>query len=272
MDAAVWQDLSQAALFLDQTEARLEIDRDQVEMFYLPVANYLLGRLAPSGRLLVGVAGPPGSGKTVFAMLLAAVVNALNEEELAIVVGLDGWHYPNAYLESQAIETDTGVIGLKNLKGIPETFDVAAALGCFASIRLGETASIPVYSRELHDPLPNARLVHPHHRMVIAEGNFLLLDEGEWAAFKYLFDVSIFIKAEPRTLRAALAMRHRRGGKTPAQITHHLETVDLPNAERVLANSSPAQIVILKKDAWSIERIEGLDRFFIAAWLPDGDR
>jgi len=259
MDAAVWSNLSQTALFLDQTESRLDIDRDQVEQFYLPVASHLLEKQTLMSRLLVGVAGPPGSGKTAFATLLAAVINALSKEDLAIVVGLDGWHYPNAYLETHVVEREVGSVSLKSLKGIPETFDVAAALGCFASIRRGETVPIPVYSRELHDPLPNAGSVQPRHRIVIAEGNFLLLGEGEWAAFKYLFDVSLFLRADPQALCAALAERHRRGGKTPAQIAHHLETVDLPNAERVLVNSFPAQIVIHKKDAWSIERIEGLN-------------
>jgi pantothenate kinase len=252
----VWERLTRSSLFLDQTETRLEVDRTQVEEFYHPLAIDLVARCSAIPRLMVAVAGPPGSGKTAFATLLVAVVNAEAEREVAALVGLDGWHYANAYLETHFIERGGQRIALREIKGAPETFDAAAAYDCLALMRQGGRVSYPVYSRRLHEPVPGGGAVRSSHKVVVVEGNYVLLGEEPWWRFQGLFDVGIFISAPRETLMASLTERHRRGGKTPEVTARHIRAVDLPNAVRVASSVDQAQVVVYKADVQTIDRVE----------------
>jgi len=256
MQPRVWERLARSSLFLDQTDARLEVDRTQVEKVYHPLASSLLARFSEALRLMVAVAGPPGAGKTAFATLLVAVVNAEADREVAALVGLDGWHYANAYLETHFIERGGQRIALREIKGAPETFDAAAAYDCLALMRQGGRVSYPVYSRRLHEPVPGGGDVRSSHKVVVVEGNYLLLDEEPWQRFQVLFDVGIFISAPQETLIASLTERHRRGGKTPEVTARHIRAVDLPNAVRVASSVDQAQVVVYKTDARTIDRVE----------------
>ena len=256
MRSVVWERLTRSSLFLDQTDARLEVDRTQVERFYHPLATALLSKAETVPRLLVAVAGPPGSGKTAFATILVAVVNAEMDEEVAVLVGLDGWHYPNAYLAKHFIERDGQRIALRSIKGSPETFDAAAAYDCLLQIRCGGQATFPLYSRRLHEPIPAGGTIDVSHRIVIVEGNYLLLDEELWKRLRQLFDVRLFISASVEILQEGLRERHLRGGKTPEATEHQMRTVDLPNAKRVAPSAAHAQVLVHKADVQRIERVE----------------
>ncbi|MDH7485699.1 MAG: nucleoside/nucleotide kinase family protein [Anaerolineae bacterium] len=252
----VWERLTSSPLYLDQTDARLGVEREQVERFYLPLALTLLSQSRSVSRLMVAVAGPPGSGKTAFATILVAVINAAAGEEVAVLVGLDGWHYPNDYLESHALERDGERMALRSIKGAPETFDAAAAYDCLAEMRQGGQVSFPVYSRRRHEPVPGGGMVTASHRIVVVEGNYLLLDEEPWRRFRGLFDVRVFISASLHTLVEGLRERHRRGGKSAEVTEQHMQRVDLPNIERVLPSAARAHLLVHKADVRHIERLE----------------
>lgn len=252
----VWQRLVRSPLYLDQTDVRLEVDRDQIERFYLPLALALLSQSRPVPRLMAAVAGPPGSGKTAFATVLVAVINATADGEVAVLVGLDGWHYANDYLERHVLERNGERTALRSIKGAPETFDAAAAYECLAEMRRGGQVRFPVYSRQRHEPVPEGGMVTASHRIVVVEGNYLLLDEEPWRRFRELFDVRVFISASLDTLIEGLRERHRRGGK-PAEVTEqHMQRVDLPNIKRVLPGAARAHLLVHKADVRRIERFE----------------
>jgi pantothenate kinase len=189
-------------------------------------------------------------------MLLVAVLNAVAEGSVAALVGLDGWHYSNAYLDTHSIERGGERIALRSIKGAPETFDAAAAYDCLSRIRLGGRVSFPVYSRKLHEPIPDGETIEAGHRIVVVEGNYLLLDEEPWMPFRGLFDVRIFISARPQTLLDGLRGRHLRGGKASVQTERHMRQVDLPNIKRVLPSAVHAQLCVYKSDIRRIDRIE----------------
>jgi pantothenate kinase len=256
--AAVWKRLTRSGLHLDQTDAPLEIDRSQIEQFYHPLATALLSRSEAVPRLVVAVAGPPGSGKTAFATILVAVVNAEAGHNVAAVVGLDGWHYPNAYLATHSIERDGKRIALRSIKGAPETFDATAAYERLSEIRRGGRVSFPVYSRQLHEPVPAGGMIALSHRIVVVEGNYLYLDEDPWSRFRHMFDVRVFISASPETLMEGLRERHLRGGKALAATERQIQAVDLPNARRVGPSAAQAHVLVHKASTRRIERIEGL--------------
>jgi pantothenate kinase len=205
---------------------------------------------------MVAVAGPPGSGKTAFATILVAVLNAEADDKVAALVGLDGWHYPNAYLASHFIERKGEPIPLQSIKGAPETFDVTAAFDCLSRIRQGGRVSFPVYSRTLHEPIPSGGTIESSHRIVVVEGNYLLLDEEPWRRFCQLFDVRVFISASLETLVDSLMGRHLRGGKRRSAAERQVHEVDLANAERVGPSVLHAQVLVHKADARFIERVD----------------
>lgn len=251
-----WERLLNQKLYLDETETILEVERSQVERFYLPLAEHCLAALTNRSRLLVGVAGPPGCGKSAFSALLAAVINAQAGLGLGCVVGMDGWHYPNAYLNDHFIKREGRCISLRAIKGSPETFDVEAFLYCLTAIRQGRTVRYPVYSRLLHEPVQDGGEVGAAQRVVIVEGNYLFLDEAPWDEICRLFDVRIFIRASLEGIQAGLRERHLRGGKAADVVEKHIQMVDLPNARRVLFASAPASITVNKFDSRLIHSIE----------------
>jgi putative kinase len=256
MENIIWDRLNQKKLTLDQTTTPLEMERSELQFFYDPLALHLLKLAQNRARLLVAVAGPPGSGKTSFAALLVAVINAEMGRDGAVLIQQDGWHYYNDYLDTHFIHRDGQEIPLRRLKGCPETYDTAAALTFLEAIKQGQELDYPVYSRQLHDPLPHAGTVKKEHQVVVIEGNYWLLQEPPWSKFQPLFDVSIFLTAESETLLDGLRQRHLRGGKTLDFITPHMARVDLPNIERVLNHSAPAQILVHKTDSRHISRME----------------
>ncbi len=253
-----WERLTAAPRYLDQTDRLLEFIRDEVERYYHPLAQALL-KLAAAHRCLVAIAGPPAVGKSAFATALAAVVNTLAEKEISLVIGLDGWHYPNVYLDTHTLLRGEQTLSLRSLKGAPETFDALAALATLSAIRAdapGAQTPFPVYSRALHDPIPDAGCVAPTHRLLLVEGNYWLLDQPPWNAAHPFFDRSIFLTGEPVTLLAGLRERLVRGGRTPEDADAHIQAVDLPNMRLVLEHSAPANWTVTKADSRHILRID----------------
>jgi pantothenate kinase len=255
MKADLWETLQRKPIYLDRASKALEIERDEVKFFYAPLGELILNRSLPVRREIVAVAGPPGSGKSAFAAALTAVVNALAGRELAATVGLDGWHYPNAYLDTHLIEKDGNRIPLRKIKGAPETYDHEAIGRFLEDVQSTARLTYPVYSRETHDPFPADGLIETGQRVVILEGNYWLLDEPPWCNFRNHIGLSIFLKAAPETLLDGLRERHLRGGKTAEWVEAHLQSVDLPNIKHVLAHSTQADVIIKKANSRRIQSL-----------------
>lgn len=255
-EADLWERLGRTSLNLDRTSQRLELDRQEVMHFYELLARCVLERRRPDRREIVAVAGPPGSGKSAFATVLTAVLDALAGEKLAALVGLDGWHFSNAYLDSHTIQRGGETVPLRKIKGAPETYDQLEILAFLSAVRRARRLAYPVYSRYLHDPIAEAGVIESWQQIVVLEGNYWLLDEPPWKQYQPLFDLRIFLKAKPESLLAGLRERHLRGQKNPEFVAEHMRLVDLPNIERVLDGSGPADVVVLKTDS---RRINGLE-------------
>ncbi len=255
LDAVVWERIRRYPLKLDQTDAPIDLDLDTLKEYYYPIACRLIDRAQSDQRFLVAVAGPPGCGKTAFAAILAAVLNAVVDQEAATSIPLDGWHYPNEYLHSHKIQWRGNEVALNQIKGAPETYDTSLVFQCIEKVKAGEEVGFPIYSRTLHDPVPNGGRVKKQNRIVIVEGNYLLLQEEPWQRFRHLFDLSIMMIAQRETLVDGLRQRHLRGKKSEAMTEKQISYVDLPNIDRVLDNSGPADIIVHKADSRKIEKV-----------------
>ena len=258
METTLWEILVRTPLYLDQTSTPLELDREEVARFYEPLARLVLERRRPEGREIVAVAGPPGSGKSAFATTLAATADTLAGEETAVAAGLDGWHYPNAYLDSHTVERAGERVLLRTIKGAPETYDQGKIRAFLAAARNAGRLVFPVYSRERHDPIPEGGRLEPWQKILVLEGNYWLLDDRPWRDYRAFFDLRIFLKAGAATLLDGLAARQSAGGKSPEFVDEHIRKVDLPNIELVLNHSGPADVVVHKADGRRIGEVDSL--------------
>jgi pantothenate kinase len=193
----------------------------------------LLDRAPAGRRVLIGIAGAPGAGKTTLARRLAA---ALTAREAAVAhVPMDGFHLADAALD---------LLGLRDCKGAPDTFDAAGYAALLARIAAGETVWAPAFERDLEQPIAQAILVPADARIIISEGNYLLLPTPEWRPVTSWFDEVWFCELEDEVRRARLIARHVEFGKTPQEARDWVERLDEVNARLVAATAPAADLLI----------------------------
>ena len=65
------------------------------------------------------------------------------------------------------------------------------------------------------DPEPGPFLIEPHHRIVVIEGLYVLLDTSPWQEAANLLDERIWVECEPAIARGRLVARHLQTGIEP---------------------------------------------------------
>lgn len=197
------------------------------------IADALLEQVEGGRRRIVAIAGPPGSGKSTIAAEVVLRLKAAGRD--AALVEMDGFHFDNAVLGQDLLPR----------KGAPETFDVAGLSGTLARIRADDGAvAIPVFDRALDLARAGARIVAPSHRIVVVEGNYLLLEEAPWTDLAGFFDETVLLEVSEAELRRRLLERWLHHGLDPAAALARAEGNDLVNARRVMVGSrSPDRIL-----------------------------
>lgn len=195
-------------------------------------AGELADRLAAGDgarRRIVGVAGPPGSGKSALAEWLVTRLPA------AAVLPMDGYHYDDLVL---------GPRGDLPRKGAPHTFDVDGLGATLARLAAddGRPVAVPVFDRTLEIARAGARIIAADVRLVIAEGNYLLLEAPGWADLAPLFDLTVMVAAGEAEL--ARRLRARWAGLAADEARAKVEDNDLPNGLLVLRESRPADVTV----------------------------
>lgn len=183
-----------------------------------------------NGRFLTALAGPPGSGKSTLA---AAVVDAMGAGAKA--VPMDGFHYDDAILNAR---------GARARKGAPDTFDVAGFAHLLQRLRVEDEVAIPVFDRSLELSRGSAEIVGPEDRLLVVEGNYLLLKERPWSDLWRQFDVTVWIDVPEAELDRRLLDRWAHYGKSPEAARAWIDGNDMPNIRRTIANSRTADVVI----------------------------
>jgi pantothenate kinase len=198
----------------------------------------LLERIAASGpnRLMVAIAGPPGAGKSSFAQALVEALNA-DGSESAAVVAMDGFHYDDGLLEAR---------GLRSRKGSPATFDVGGFRHLLLRLRARDEAevAVPVFDRRLEIARAGARIVAARSRVLIIEGNYLLLNQEPWRQLVPLFDLTVMLRLSRNDLENRLIQRWLCHGFSEAEARAKVLGNDLPNIDVVLEDSRNADFDI----------------------------
>ncbi len=190
-------------------------------------------QLARRERVLVALAGAPGSGKSTQAAGLAERLAARGIA--AAVVPMDGFHLDNALLDAR---------GLRPRKGAPESFDAAGFLHLVGRLCEGGEVVVPTFDRARDLAIAGAAVVGPEVRVVILEGNYLLFDEAPWQALAALWDLSVWLEVPLPELRLRLIQRWLDHGLHRAAATARAEGNDLANARRVLERRLPADLIL----------------------------
>ncbi len=205
---------------------------------YLTVEALVEAIFAGAGeaRRFIAIAGCPGSGKSTLTEDLKERINAVRPGYSDILM-MDGYHFDDMVLHAR---------GHRSRKGAPHTFDVDGFRVMLERLHKddGRDVAVPVFDRSIEIARAGARVLAGSTRVILAEGNYLLLNEPAWRDLGPLFDLTVMIEAGEDELTARLTARWQGFGHDPAAITAKLEENDLPNVRLVLANSRPADVIV----------------------------
>ena len=185
-------------------------------------------------RFILGIAGPPAAGKSSLAEALREALNGgrgpRGEGEIAAIAPLDGHHYDDRVLHAR---------GHRPRKGAPFTFDAAGYAAMLERLAAPSpmAVAIPVFDRDLELSRSAAAVIEPHHRIVITEGNYLLLDDDRWRPARDRLDLSVFLDVPFEELRRRLMARWLGHGYGPEEAKEKTQANDLVNA-RLVAKTS----------------------------------
>ncbi|RDD87758.1 nucleoside/nucleotide kinase family protein [Streptomyces parvulus] len=198
-------------------------------------------RALPSNgrRAVLGIAGAPGAGKSTLAERLVRELNG-SDGTWAAHVPMDGFHLADAELDR---------LGRRDRKGAPDTFDSAGYAALLGRLREedGDVVYAPGFERVLEQPIAGAVPVPPSARLVVTEGNYLLLGTGAWARVRSRLDEVWFCGLAEEERIGRLVARHERFGKSPEQARAWALGTDQRNADLVNAGRHRADLVIAEE-------------------------
>ncbi|KPC58754.1 nucleoside/nucleotide kinase family protein [Streptomyces chattanoogensis] len=201
--------------------------------YLLSRARRLAASARPDRRRLLGIAGPPGAGKSTLAAHLVAELAGQ-----AVLVPMDGFHLAEAELHR---------LGRIDRKGAPDTFDPAGYAALLTRLRSPEPGTAvyaPAFDRRIEEPVAGSIPVAPHIPLVVTEGNYLLLNSPPWAPVRALLDEVWYVDLDTPERVRRLVDRHERFGRPRADAERFVRISDEANARTVAATRDRADLIV----------------------------
>ncbi len=197
------------------------------------VADQIPEKNDAPGRQLIAIAGPPASGKSTVAALLAEDLKRRGRN--AGLAAMDGFHLDNSILKHR---------GLLRRKGAPETFDVEGFINAINRLSGGGDVIIPTFDRALDKAIAGSAFIAADQDIVVVEGNYLAFDEPRWRDLAAYWSFSAFLSVAEETLESRLTARWIAHGLPRDQAHQRAMENDIPNARRIMRARLPVDLVL----------------------------
>jgi pantothenate kinase len=228
----------------------------------------------PDRRIVVGIVGPPGAGKSTIADAVVEQLNLLAARQphavqphasqtqktqssqlrwmpRSALLPMDGFHLP----QQRLVE-----LGRRDRMGAPDTFDVDGFIQTLTALKQpaafdasgssanpgnsGNAVFAPGFDRSIEEAVPNQIAILPEFPIVVVEGNYLLLGTDGWERAAPLLDLTFYVQLDQEERLRRLVDRHVRFGKTADAARAWALGPDEANAMLIAATSTYADHII----------------------------
>jgi pantothenate kinase len=107
-----------------------------------------------------------------------------------------------------------------------------------------EIVYAPEFRREIEEPIAGSIAVLPEHRVIVTEGNYLLLERGAWSEVRRLLDAVWYVDGDDALRRQRLIARHVAFGRSESAARAWVEQTDDPNAALIASTRARADLVV----------------------------
>jgi pantothenate kinase len=232
-------------LVLNVTDQEIDISSltEAQKQFYIDLFDEIVSLYESKNkdRLIVGLAGPIGAGKTVISSLFKEIAKQVKLPFAFESATIDAFHYHNNFLSSH-VSSDGD--SLKNHKGRFDTYDTEKLKTTLQNFSEGQKVSLPAYSRKTHEPVEDSIKVDAAKTLLLIEGLWLLSDKGGWKKIGQFLDFKFFVDADKEKVRSMVIARHVKGGRTLADAENFYDTVDSKNFDAVIESKVNADKIV----------------------------